>query len=219
MSPLIGTNAATRNEGTFGAYHLVEPKRDIDLIAVADWILALLLMILALPVLAVAVIWVTASDFGNPFLIQPRVGKGGHTFRCFKVRTMKQTKCQTCPAYCAIEDPRIILGGHFLRRLRIDEIPQFLNVLLGDMALVGPRPELEAFVVDYRRTIHKYDLRHSHKPGITGLAQVRLGYVDGARGTRMKLVYDLFYIERRSFKLWAFVVANTVITVLKRTGR
>jgi len=195
-----------------------QPK-PFDATTVADYILTVVLLVLSSPVLLLSVAWVTIVDFGNPFFIQHRVGLNGKSFEIIKLRTMEQNPGENVTEFCKKGDKRIIFGGHFLRKSRIDEIPQFLNVLLGDMALVGPRPEQARFVSEFKESIKDYDLRHLHKPGITGLAQIRQGYVDDCSGTKKKLKYDLLYIKKRNFKTWLYVVTKTVEVVIRRVGR
>ena len=190
-----------------------------DLTSIADVTLACLIGLLALPALLLGLLWVLGVDWGNPIFTQMRIGKNGKVFKIFKLRTMYRKTQSQDAHFCQKNDSRIIFGGHLLRKLRIDELPQLFNILLGDMALVGPRPEQEFFVNTYTETISSYNLRHVIKPGLTGLAQIRLGYVDSSPGTLNKLRYDLIYIRNRNIKTWLFVVFGTVKTVLCFGGR
>jgi lipopolysaccharide/colanic/teichoic acid biosynthesis glycosyltransferase len=185
----------------------------IDLIKVVDYAAALGLAILTLPILVLSLFWVMLTDGGNPFFTQMRIGLHGKPFRIFKIRTMHHDR-HGKPRFCAQEDDRILPGGQLLRKTRIDELPQLFNVLRGDMALVGPRPEQPAFVESFIKEIPGYADRHGIKPGITGLAQITQGYVDSLDGTRHKLDYDLLYIRNRSLGLWCSVVLGTVRVVL-----
>lgn len=185
----------------------------LDLIYAIDWLATLCLFILTLPVLLIAVIYVMVVDRGNPIFSQIRIGLDGKPYRIFKIRSMYHDH-HGHARFCAHEDDRILRGGQFLRRTRIDELPQLWNVLLGNMALVGPRPEQSAFVDSFLKEIPRYGERFKVKPGITGLAQVTQGYVDSIHGTRIKLSYDLMFIENRALGLWAYIVFKTVKVVL-----
>lgn len=185
----------------------------VDLINLIDTLAALALAILTLPILLVSLLWVVLVDGGNPFFIQMRIGMHGKAFRILKIRTMHHDRHGKA-RFCAEEDDRILPGGQLLRKTRIDELPQLVNVLLGDMALVGPRPEQPAFVEAFEKEIPHYSERHAVKPGITGLAQIHQGYVDSLNGTRHKLRYDLLFIQKRSLGLWFRVVFGTVRVVL-----
>lgn len=187
------------------------------MIYAVDATAALVLAVITLPILSLSLLWVMLVDFGNPFFLQTRIGMHGKPYRIFKVRTMRHDNSGHA-RFCAEEDDRILPGGRFLRQSRIDELPQLFNVLIGQMALVGPRPEQPSFVKSFRESIPRYDERMCVKPGITGLAQISQGYVDSLRGTQVKLQYDLFYIRKRSLKLWFFVITGTVGVVIFRLG-
>jgi lipopolysaccharide/colanic/teichoic acid biosynthesis glycosyltransferase len=189
----------------------------LDLLYVLDTLAAMALATLTLPILAVSLLWVVLVDGGNPFFTQMRIGLHGKPFKIFKIRTMRHDRHGQA-RFCAEEDDRILPGGQLLRKTRIDELPQLVNVFLGDMALVGPRPEQPAFVEAFVREIPHYSERHAVKPGITGLAQIHQGYVDSLNGTRHKLRYDLLFIQKRSLGLWFRVVLGTVRVVLFRHG-
>ncbi len=183
-----------------------------DLVYVVDWFFALTLFVLTLPILALALIWVAAVDRGNPIFSQIRIGLHGEPFRIYKIRTMSHSS-QDDARFCSHGDERILPGAAFLRKTRIDELPQFLNVIKGDMALVGPRPEQPFFVETFLREIPGYSDRFQVKPGITGLAQITQGYVDSTNGTRIKLQYDVQYIQGRSLASWFRIVLGTIRVV------
>jgi lipopolysaccharide/colanic/teichoic acid biosynthesis glycosyltransferase len=189
----------------------------LDLLDIIDTLAALVLAILTLPILLVSLLWVVLLDGGNPLFIQQRIGLHGKPFKIIKIRTMRHDR-HSQARFCAEEDDRILPGGQLLRRTRIDELPQLVNVLLGDMALVGPRPEQPTFVEAFLKEIPRYSERHTVKPGITGLAQIHQGYVDSLNGTRHKLRYDLLFIQKRSLGLWLWVVLGTVRVILFRHG-
>jgi lipopolysaccharide/colanic/teichoic acid biosynthesis glycosyltransferase len=188
-----------------------------DLIYAVDKVAALLLFLLTLPVLLLSMLWVLIVDRGNPIFSQIRIGLGGQPFRLYKIRSMSHDH-HGHARFCAHGDERILPGGQFLRKTRIDELPQLLNVLRGDMALVGPRPEQPVFVTAFIKEIPRYGERVRVKPGITGLAQITQGYVDSLHGTRIKLEFDLAYIEQRSIRLWFRIIMGTVKVVILGNG-
>jgi lipopolysaccharide/colanic/teichoic acid biosynthesis glycosyltransferase len=191
--------------------------RSFDLIYAIDKLATLLLFLLTLPVLLLSMLWILIVDRGNPIFSQIRIGLDGRPFRLYKIRSMSHDH-HGHARFCAHEDDRILPGGQFIRRTRIDELPQLLNVLRGDMALVGPRPEQPVFVETFIKEIPRYGERMQVKPGITGLAQITQGYVDSIHGTRIKLEFDLAYIEKRSILLWLKIVVGTVRVVIFGNG-
>lgn len=122
------------------------------------------------------------------------------------------------PQWAQADDPRISRVGWWLRKTRIDEFPQLINVLRGEMSLVGPRPERPVFVQDLRKSIPYYDLRHTVRPGITGWAQVKFRYGASAEDAHMKLQYDLYYVKRLSFGIDMSVLVQTVRVMLLGEG-
>ena len=171
----------------------------------------------ALPILAAGVLAVLIT-MGRPVLfVQPRTGLGGKEFRIYKLRTM-QASAETHGATTVKGDPRITPVGLFLRRCRIDELPQLLNVLKGDMSIIGPRPEWTLLSEKYSRDVPAYVYRHLVRPGITGWAQVRGGYASDITETRTKVGYDLFYIKNLSFALDIQILVRTVWTLLSGSG-
>jgi lipopolysaccharide/colanic/teichoic acid biosynthesis glycosyltransferase len=217
--PLVGaqiqTAAAVRAEEQQA--RSAQARAAFDVIYLVDTLATLVLAVLTFPILVLSCLWVMAVDRGNPFFIQIRIGLNGKPYRIFKVRSMRHDH-RNHARFCAHGDERILPGGHFLRKSRIDEIPQLFNVLLGDMALVGPRPEQPAFVKTFTKEIPRYEERVQVKPGVTGLAQISQGYVDSLNGTRIKLKYDLFFIKKRSLGLWLRIVLGTIRIVLFRHG-
>jgi len=193
-----------------------DPHPKWDLLYAVDWFFSLSLFLCTLPVSVLAALWVIAVDPGNPFYTQQRSGMNLKPYTIFKIRTMRGNGDQT--KFCDEDDGRIIPGGHFLRKTRIDELPQLLNVVFGDMALIGPRPEQIPFVQEFLRTIPDYRRRFSVKPGITGLAQVCQGYVACEDGTREKLKYDLRFIQNRSPRLWVTIACKTLCVIITRHG-
>jgi lipopolysaccharide/colanic/teichoic acid biosynthesis glycosyltransferase len=179
-------------------------------------------VVLASPVLlpvagiVALVVWI---DTGRPILfVQERVGLGGRPFRMVKFRTMSTDAEQHGSAFATMDDPRITRVGGFLRQFRLDEIPQFWNVLMGDMSIIGPRPEQLAFAEQFDEEIPLYQLRHNLRPGITGWAQVRHGYAANTIETRTKLRYDFYYVKHCSFGLDVQIVIGTIRTILTGFG-
>nr|WP_279231939.1 sugar transferase [Thermus hydrothermalis] len=160
-------------------------------------------------VLGLLVALLVYLDLGRPVLFaQERVGLGGRPFRAYKFRTMRGAPREG--VYAGEEEARITRLGRFLRRYRLDELPQFWNILKGDMSLVGPRPEQRILAEAYAKEIPLYPLRHSVRPGLTGWAQVQQGYAEGVEGTLVKLSYDLYYIKHLSFWLDLRILVKTL---------
>lgn len=156
---------------------------------------------------------------GKLFYSQERVGKNGKIFRILKLRTMTKDAESDGPRYAEKNDYRITKFGMFLRRCRIDEIPQFWNVLKGDMSIIGPRPERPVFVEELRELIPFYDTRHIIKPGLTGWAQVKANYGNCHTDSLEKLQYDLYYIKHRGVFLDLSIVLKTMSTVIFFRGQ
>jgi exopolysaccharide biosynthesis polyprenyl glycosylphosphotransferase len=156
---------------------------------------------------------------GRPVIfVQDRVGRDGRVFRLFKFRTMIADAEREGPRWATVGDARVTPLGRFLRRTRLDELPQLWNVVRGDMSLIGPRPEQPYFVERLRQTIPFYDLRHVVKPGLTGWAQVNRGYGSSELDAEEKLEYDLYYVEETSLWLNVVILLRTVQTVFFRRG-
>jgi exopolysaccharide biosynthesis polyprenyl glycosylphosphotransferase len=183
---------------------------------VRDLVLGLFFMILLLPFWAVVVLAIKLSDRGPVVFSQIRVGRWGRPFRVYKFRTMPQgAEDRTGPVLARADDPRLTRLGRFLRSYRIDESLQLVNVLRGEMSLVGPRPDRPEFVSRFAAEIPGYNERHHVKPGITGLAQVRGHYHSDPV---IKLKYDLAYIYNYSFVLDLVILLETVRIVVRRQG-
>ncbi len=162
---------------------------------------------------------IVALDGGFPVLyMQDRVGEGEQRFRMIKFRTMIRDAESAGPQWASHIDPRVTRVGRMLRRTRLDEIPQLVNVVRGDMSLVGPRPERPGAVRRLTADAPAYAIRHLVRPGLTGWAQVNFGYANSIETSRTKLEYDLYYVKRRSFLFDALILARTVWTVLASSG-
>ncbi|NNF74920.1 MAG: exopolysaccharide biosynthesis polyprenyl glycosylphosphotransferase [Flavobacteriaceae bacterium] len=156
---------------------------------------------------------------GPLFYTQERVGKNGQPFKIIKFRTMVTHAEADGAKWAEANDSRVTPFGRFLRNSRIDELPQFLNVIKGQMALIGPRPERPIFVKELSEVIPFYETRHVIKPGLTGWAQVKMRYGSSVDDSLIKLQYDLFYIKRRSFFLDVNVIFKTISTILYYRGQ
>ncbi|WP_438955794.1 sugar transferase [Cognatiyoonia sp.] len=153
---------------------------------------------------------------GSLFFSQTRVGKRGQLFNIYKFRTMIGDAAEY--KFAVDETNRITPFGRFMRQFRIDELPQALNVLKGEMSFIGPRPEQPNFVEQYRVQIKSYDHRHLIRPGITGLAQVEMGYTYDEHGTKGKLKYDLQYLKKSGFRMEFYIIWETLITIFTGFG-
>ncbi len=185
---------------------------------VADLLLCSVALVLLAPVLLLVALAIRLESPGPAIFRQPRVGRHGTVFTLFKFRTMKVH--HSGPKYTATGDSRITRLGNFLRRSRLDEIPQLWNVLRGEMSLIGPRAEWTACAEDYERTIPNYHLRHLVRPGITGWAQVNYPYGASREDAIEKLRYDLFYIKHFSISLdWSILLKTIHVMLFARGGR
>ena len=172
-------------------------------------------LVLALPLLVPIALAIAIDSPGSIFYRQERVGYLGRRFQILKFRSMiKDAEAAGRPQWATGDDPRITRVGHFLRKSRIDEIPQIINVLRGDMSFVGPRPERPEFVEELSENIRYFNDRHKVKPGLTGWAQVNFRYAGSLEETKEKLRYDLYYMKNHSVFLDAIIVLKTARVVL-----
>ncbi|HXD10689.1 MAG TPA: sugar transferase [Anaerolineales bacterium] len=195
-----------------GFYELF--KRLVDILG---GLAGMVILVVLFPLLALAV----SLDSGFPvFYSQLRLGRGGSRFRIYKFRSMRNKKEEEIEVRATMEnDPRVTRVGNFLRKTRLDELPQFWNVLRGDMSLVGPRAEIPELVSEYQKQIPFYRARLLVKPGLTGWAQINYGYVASVTETGVKLEYDLYYIKHRTISMDVQIILRTIGTVVRRTGR
>ncbi len=183
-----------------------------------DTIVSILLLI-PIGVIGILIATLIKADSSGPvFFRQTRIGYRGIPFSMIKFRSMHTESNSSGTQFAAYNDERITRIGRFLRRTRLDELPQFLNVLRGEMSIIGPRPEQPTFAEDFSKTIPFYSLRHTVRPGITGWAQIRHGYAASEQETRIKLEYDFFYIKHISWWLELIIVIATLKTVILGTG-
>ncbi|MDD5750410.1 MAG: sugar transferase [Candidatus Pacebacteria bacterium] len=188
-------------EGEKMAYDKI--KRLIDVFS------ALLIMLITSPIWPVLALLIKREDHGPVFYKQERTGKSGKTFWLYKFRTMKPDAEKSGPAWAKANDSRATKTGKILRKIHIDELPQMINVLSGEIALVGPRPERPEFVQKLERAIPHYQLRHIIKPGFTGWAQIKFRYARTAMDSQEKFQYDLYYLKNRSFLLDLGILLKT----------
>ena len=188
-------------------------KRAFDLAA------STLISIAGLPFMLLAALAILIEDGGPVFYQQERVGRHGRLFDVLKFRSMRNNaERDGLPTWASLNDPRVTRVGRVLRKWRIDELPQMINVLRGDMSFVGPRPERAYFVEKLVRQIPYYNVRHSIKPGVTGLAQVRYHYGASVNDAIEKLQYDLYYVKNNSLFLDLLILVDTVQVVLLGKG-
>lgn len=195
-----------------GFYELF--KRIMDILG---GLVGMLILTVATPFLALAIY----LDSGLPiFYSQPRYGRGRSVFTIYKFRSMRKKAGPLPDSKVTVEDdPRVTRVGKFLRKTRLDELPQFWNVLRGDMSLVGPRAEIPKLVDEYQKHIPFYRARLLVKPGLAGWAQINFGYAATIEETSVKLEYDLYYIKHRTLAMDFQIILRTIGTVLRRTGR
>jgi sugar transferase (PEP-CTERM system associated) len=188
-------------------------KRTFDLSVSA------ILFVITLPIMLITALFIYIEDRGPTFYEQERVGKDGRIYKVLKFRSM-QSNAETPgkPQWASKDDPRTTRVGAIIRKLRIDELPQILNVLKGEMSFVGPRPERPYFVKQLCEEIPFYNARHSIKPGITGMAQVRYAYGASVEDAVQKLQYDLYYVKNNSLFLDLLILIDTIQVVLLGKG-
>ncbi|HVP31976.1 MAG TPA: sugar transferase [Myxococcota bacterium] len=199
--------------GFAGGPWLEVPKRMLDVVVSS------LGLLVGAPLIGLAALAIRLDSPGPIFFGQPRVGKGGRVFQCWKLRSMKHgAERETGPVFAGQEDDRKTRVGKILRMSRIDELPQLWNVLIGDMSMVGPRPERPEFVETLSERYPYFRMRSALKPGITGWAQIRYGYVNDVVGYEDKLALDLYYLKYRSLFMDVLILWKTLKTVLLMSG-
>ncbi|OBQ55610.1 sugar transferase [Tamlana sp. s12] len=186
---------------------------------VFDLILASCGLLIGVCLLPIVLVGNLLANRGPLFYTQERVGKNGKLFKIIKYRTMIKNAETTKAIWATKDDRRITPFGKFMRHTRLDEFPQFLNVLKGEMSFIGPRPEREVFVKELSKELPFYETRHIVKPGLTGWAQVKTRYASSVDDSLLKLQYDLYYIKHRGFFLDIIILVKTMSTVIFLRGQ
>ncbi len=187
---------------------------------VFDIVVSILVLVLASPLFLFLIALIKLTSKGPAIFSQERVGLYGKHFIIYKFRTMyEDAEARTGPVWATDNDPRITPLGYWMRKMRLDEIPQLYNVLIGDMSLVGPRPERPFFVEQFKKEIPLYSRRLRVRPGITGWAQVKWKYDESIEDVKEKTKYDLFYVENMSLRMDFKILINTIFTVVLGKGQ
>ena len=195
------------------------PEWEMKVKRIIDYTFAILIFLISLPITIIISIAIKMESKGPIFYKQERSGLNGKPFKVYKFRSMVQdAEKGTGPMWSTKGDSRITKVGKFIRKVRIDEIPQVINILRGEMSLVGPRPERPFFVEKLSKEIPLYKRRLAVRPGLTGWAQVKHKYDETIEDVKMKLKYDLFYIENMSLRMDFKIIFRTVFVVLFGKG-
>lgn len=203
---IIGVGAGLAALGTHLARRFFDLAKEIF-----DIVVGSILLVLALPLLAVCAVIIKLSSKGPVLFSQVRVGQGGRPFRMYKLRTMYvDAESATGAVWAKADDPRVVPTCRWMRRSHIDELPQLVNVIRGDMSLVGPRPERPEILAELEKVYPEVRRRLTVRPGITGLAQIRNGYDTTIEAFREKLRADLEYIERQNWSTELRILASTL---------
>jgi len=185
-----------------------------------DIFISFSVLVVMFPVIVAITIAIKSTSSGLAIYSQKRVGKKGRLFTMYKFRTMyDNAEAETGPTWASENDPRVTKVGAWLRKTRLDEIPQFYNVLKGEMSLVGPRPERPYFVEQFKKEIPMYTRRLRVRPGITGWAQVKWKYDSSLDDVKEKTKYDLFYVENMSLRMDFKILINTVFSMVRAKGQ
>jgi exopolysaccharide biosynthesis polyprenyl glycosylphosphotransferase len=186
---------------------------------VIDVFISLIALILLIPVYLVLAIAVKASSPGPIFFLQERIGLNGRVFKIIKFRTMYMNAEKAGPQLSSSDDPRITPVGKYMRKLRLDEFPQFLNVIKGDMSLVGPRPERQYFIDQIVKIEPQFLHLTKVRPGITSWGQVKYGYAENVEQMLQRMKYDLLYMKNRTLALDFKIMLHTVLIILRAKGK
>jgi exopolysaccharide biosynthesis polyprenyl glycosylphosphotransferase len=185
-----------------------------------DLVFSIVILIIATPIMVIVAMLIRLTSSGPAIFAQERVGRFGKPYTMYKYRTMKQNaEVETGPVWAKENDPRITPLGKWLRKTRIDELPQLFNVIKGEMSFVGPRPERAHFVEQFKKEIPLYARRLNVRPGITGWAQVKWKYDTNLEDVKEKTKYDLFYVENMSLRMDFKILFNTLVTIFTGKGQ
>lgn len=184
-----------------------------------DVVVSIVVILMSLPLIAVIAAWIKIDSRGPVLYSQNRIGIGGKRFRMYKFRTMMPDAEASGAVYASKNDPRITRAGLLLRRTRLDELPQFWNVLAGHMSIIGPRPERPENELMLEQRVPGFGLRTCVQPGLTGWAQVSAPYADTIEQSEKKLEYDIYYIRNASVTLDLEIILRTVLVVLRFSGQ
>ena len=200
-------------------FNLLHDHIGLRLKRVADFIFALAGIVLVLPIIVIISIVIHFDSPGKIIFKQRRLGLNSEIFTLYKFRSMVKDAEKGGAQWASAGDSRVTKFGKFLRASRLDELPQFWNILLGDMSLIGPRPERPEFVEQLKKEIPFYNLRHQVPPGVTGWAQVMYSYGSTVKDARIKLEYDLYYIKYHSIGLDLIIILKTIAVILRGRGQ
>src|SRR5262249_55895235 len=184
----------------------------------ADIVLAAAGLVISFPIAVLTALAIKLDSRGPIFYIQERVGEHNKVFKIIKLRSMRTDAEEDGPVWAGVADSRVTRVGSIIRKLRIDELPQFINIMRGDMSFIGPRPERPVFVEQLQAHTPYYSQRHLVKPGLTGWAQVCYSYGGSVQEAIEKLEYDLYYIKNQSPLLDAIILIETIKIVLFGRG-
>jgi len=208
---LIGISGAVLTLGIHLARRFFDTAKEV-----VDVVLGFIALVLSLPLFGVCALIIKVSGRGPVFYKQARVGRAGRPFQMYKLRTMHHdAESEIGPVWAEDNDPRVMPACRWMRRSHVDELPQLINVIKGEMSLVGPRPERPEIVVKLEKVCPEFNKRHMVRPGITGLAQLRNGYEASVEGARRKLQADLEYIKRRNWSTEIRILASTLTKFVK----
>ncbi len=216
----VPVNSIDENWILYGkGYAILNEDLNVKIKRSLDIIYALIIGIVTLPVMLLSAIIIKLESKGPIVYKQLRVGEGNAEFTIYKFRSMKNDAEKDGAKWASVGDIRVTKFGNFMRKTRIDELPQLWNVLKGEMSFVGPRPERMVFIKDLEKQIPFYDIRHSVKPGLTGWAQVKYPYGASVEDSYEKLQYDLYYIKHQNLEFDLLILFRTIKIVLFGKGR
>ncbi|MCF6439068.1 exopolysaccharide biosynthesis polyprenyl glycosylphosphotransferase [Pseudoalteromonas luteoviolacea] len=211
---LLGSNYFLHQK----AFSILSERRNLNLKRTFDIFSALIILLLTLPIMLITALIIKLESPGRILYKQKRVGLYNEEFEVVKFRSMRSDAEANGAQWAKKNDARVTKVGKFIRKTRIDELPQLINVLKGEMSLVGPRPERDVFVTELEKEIPYYRFRHAVKPGVTGLAQVSYPYGASVEDAIWKHKYDVYYIKHYSALLDIKIVFKTISTVLLGKG-